>query len=135
MPVLVMQVVNDEFLNHVRSGKCVYVHGDTLRLTPTGVRVKIREQIERDPALGFSWGMRKRGLKDVSEPSRDPYATGENNKGKKKAQDEPRVEDIKADVVILATGYKRPDISFLPSELFPEGYDASSCYSSLIIPS
>lgn len=126
-----MQVVNDEFLNHVRSGRCVYVRGDTLRLTPTGVRVKIREQVEKGSALGFGGGVRKPDLQDVSEVAREEHATEENNKGKEKAQDEPRVEDIKADVVILATGYKRPDISFLPRELFPEGYDASSCCSSL----
>lgn len=30
-----------------------------------------------------------------------------------------------ADVVVLATGFKRPDMSFLPKDLFPEGYDVS----------
>ncbi|OJA17362.1 hypothetical protein AZE42_03903 [Rhizopogon vesiculosus] len=124
------KVVNDEFLNHVRSGICTYIRGDTLRLTPTGVRVKIREQVERGSPLGFGGGVRKRDL-DVSEVAREQLATEENNKGKGSAEDEPRVEDIKADVVILATGYKRPDASFLPSELFPEGYDASCSRSSL----
>ncbi|OAX35023.1 FAD/NAD(P)-binding domain-containing protein [Rhizopogon vinicolor AM-OR11-026] len=123
-------VVNDEFLNHVRSGTCVYIRGDTLRLTPTCVRVKIREQVERGSPLGFGGGVRKRDL-DVSGVVRDQLATEENNKGKGSAEDESSVEDINADVIILATGYKRPDASFLPSELFPEGYDASSCCSSL----
>lgn len=29
---------------------------------------------------------------------------------------------IKADVIVLATGYKKPTIDFLPQALFPEGY-------------
>ncbi|KAH7925801.1 FAD/NAD(P)-binding domain-containing protein [Leucogyrophana mollusca] len=85
-------VVNDEFLDHVRSGKCTYVRGDTQRLTRHGAREK------------------------------------EENMEKKNPQDELRVEDINADVVVLATGYKRPDLSFLPQELFPEGYDRPNMY-------
>lgn len=28
-----------------------------------------------------------------------------------------------ADVVVLATGFKKPSIDFLPQDLFPEGYE------------
>ncbi|KAI0942707.1 hypothetical protein AcW1_003266 [Taiwanofungus camphoratus] len=35
-------VVNDEFLDHVRAGRCRYVRGDTQRLTRGGVRVSVR---------------------------------------------------------------------------------------------
>jgi hypothetical protein len=35
-------IVNDEFLNHVRKGKCEYVRGDTQRLTRDGVLVNVR---------------------------------------------------------------------------------------------
>ena len=30
---------------------------------------------------------------------------------------------IKGDVVVLATGFKKPEISFFEDELFPEGYE------------
>ena len=30
---------------------------------------------------------------------------------------------IKGDVMVLATGFKKPEISFFQDELFPEGYE------------
>ncbi|KIJ06971.1 hypothetical protein PAXINDRAFT_91180, partial [Paxillus involutus ATCC 200175] len=82
-------IVNDKFLDDVRSGKCVYVRGDTMRLTQNGVLVN-------------------------TQPHNAPH-----------------LEEIKADLIVLATGYKRPDIDFLPCELFPEGYEASD---ALLVP-
>jgi hypothetical protein len=35
-------VVNDEFLDHVRDGRCDYVRGDTRQLTSNGVVVNVR---------------------------------------------------------------------------------------------
>jgi len=35
-------IVNDDFLEHVRQGRCSYVRGDTSRLTSTGVEVNVR---------------------------------------------------------------------------------------------
>jgi lysine/ornithine N-monooxygenase len=32
---------------------------------------------------------------------------------------------IEADVIVLATGYKKPTIDFLPQDLFPERYQVS----------
>lgn len=43
---------------------------------------------------------------------------------KKHADKEEEVE-IKADVVVLATGFERPGIDFLPEDLFPERYEVS----------
>ena len=37
-----MQVVNEEFLDHVRAGRCAYVRGDIVRLTKDAVRVSVR---------------------------------------------------------------------------------------------
>ncbi|EIW74200.1 flavin-binding monooxygenase-like protein [Coniophora puteana RWD-64-598 SS2] len=37
-------------------------------------------------------------------------------------------EEIDADVVILATGYKKPSFDFLPKDLFPAGYDGPNLY-------
>ena len=37
-----MQIVNDEFLNHVRAGRCEYIRGDVQRLTADGVKVNAR---------------------------------------------------------------------------------------------
>lgn len=127
------QIVNDEFLNHVRSGKCVYVRGDTLRLTQNGVLVNVRERIERGAPLGFGGGVREKNLKDINVDIGDTDASGHDihkakrqarkMKQKRKSQDEPRVEEIDADLVVLATGYERPTIDFLPDDLFPEGYE------------
>ena len=39
-----VQVVNDEFLGHVRKGRCDYVRGDTERLISRGVRVNVRQR-------------------------------------------------------------------------------------------
>ena len=36
-----------------------------------------------------------------------------------------------ADVVVIATGFKPPDMSFLPKELFPEGYDVGAIHICL----
>ncbi len=36
--------------------------------------------------------------------------------------------EIKADVVVLATGFERPSIDFLPEDLFPDRYEVSSLH-------
>ena len=41
---------------------------------------------------------------------------------KKHTEKQEEVE-IKADVVVLATGFERPGIDFLPEDLFPERYE------------
>lgn len=38
-----VQVVNDEFLEHVRTGRCVYVRGDPVRCTKNAVVVNERK--------------------------------------------------------------------------------------------
>ncbi|KAH8105192.1 FAD/NAD-P-binding domain-containing protein [Cristinia sonorae] len=84
-------VVNDEFLRHVRRGKCDYIRGDTQRLTSNGVRVNVRG---RDSRPG----------------------------------DKGAVKEIHGDVIVLATGYEKPDVEFLGKELFPEGYERPNLY-------
>lgn len=34
-------------------------------------------------------------------------------------------EEIATDVAILATGFKRPEVDFLPEDLFPKGYEVN----------
>ncbi|KAI0084557.1 hypothetical protein BDY19DRAFT_528999 [Irpex rosettiformis] len=84
-------VVNDEFLGHVRKGKCDYVRGDTERLTSRGVRVNVRQ----------------RG----SKPG-----------------DDGEIKEFDADIVVMATGFHKPKIDFLPDDLFPEGYERPNLY-------
>ncbi|KAJ3552364.1 hypothetical protein NM688_g4187 [Phlebia brevispora] len=84
-------VVNDEFLHHVRKGRCEYVRADTERLTPSGVLVNVRDR--------------------TSKPG-----------------DEGVKKEIHADIVVLATGFKKPEVDFLPEDLFPEGYDRPNLY-------
>ncbi len=83
--IQLLQIVNDEFLRHVREKRVSYVHGDTLDIQKDGVRVNVRQH--------------------DSKP---------NDPGEEKI--------FRADVVIFATGYKKPSIDFLPKDLFPEGY-------------
>ncbi|KAJ6531194.1 FAD/NAD-P-binding domain-containing protein [Mycena capillaripes] len=84
-------VVNDEFLRHVKHGKCKYVRGDPIRLTSSGVLTNVRE---RDTKPG--------------------------SEGTKKT--------IDAEVIVLATGFERPKISFLDDSLFPEDYQRPDLY-------
>ena len=42
-----------------------------------------------------------------------------------KHHEDDRIEEIRADVTILATGFERPGIDFLPDDLFPSGYEVS----------
>ena len=81
--------MNDEFLDHVRAGRCKYVRGDTQGLTRGGVKVSVRG---RDSKPG-----------DKGEETEFP-----------------------ADFVVLATGFKKPDVGFLPEDLFPESYEVRS---------
>jgi len=40
----------------------------------------------------------------------------------------PRDEEIECDVLVMASGYKKPSMDFLPAELFPEGYGVCMCF-------
>ncbi|TFY53705.1 hypothetical protein EVJ58_g9304 [Rhodofomes roseus] len=84
-------VVNDEFLDHVRAGRCKYIRGDTQGLTRDGVKVSVRGR--------------------SSKPG-----------------DEGKEEEFPADVIVLATGFKKPEIGFLPEDLFPETYERPNLY-------
>ncbi|TFY75281.1 hypothetical protein EWM64_g8731 [Hericium alpestre] len=92
-------VVNDEFLKHVRLGKCDYVRGDTLRFTTHGVQVRLRPR-------GTKPGQIKLREGDAEFP----------------------VCEVRADEIVLATGYKKPSVDFLPHGLFPEGYERPDLY-------
>ena len=35
--------------------------------------------------------------------------------------------EVDADLVVLATGFKRPEVGFLPGELFPQDYEVGGC--------
>jgi dimethylaniline monooxygenase (N-oxide forming) len=89
-----LQIVNNEFLRHVREKRVSYVHGDTLEIQKDGVRVNVRQH--------------------ESKP-KDP--------GEEKL--------FSADVIVFATGYKKPGIDFLPKDLFPEGYEVCISLSLL----
>ncbi|KAI6010990.1 FAD/NAD(P)-binding domain-containing protein [Pisolithus microcarpus] len=110
-------VVNDDFLNQVRAGKCVYVRGNVVRLTTDGIVVDVRESIEGGSPSGIG-----KGVHECMRP------TGpETDAGGSAPEAEGRVE-FKADVIILATGYKHPSLSFLPQELFPKDYERPNLY-------
>ncbi|CDO73859.1 hypothetical protein BN946_scf185016.g16 [Trametes cinnabarina] len=84
-------VVNDEFVNLVRNGRCEYVRGDIVRFTRDGVRVKVR------------------GRQD-------------------KPGDGKLEKEFKGDMVVLATGFQRPELDFFKAKLFPKGYSGPSVY-------
>ena len=79
-------VVNDEFVDSVRQGKCDYIRGDIERLTRHGIRVSVRTRDEK-PGEG------------------------------------KETKDYHGDVLVLATGFHKPQISFFEEDLFPESYD------------
>ncbi|KAH9850906.1 FAD/NAD-P-binding domain-containing protein [Lenzites betulinus] len=84
-------IVNDEFIVHVKAGKCQYVRGDIERFSKNGVRVKVRGREDKP---------------------------GEGKEEK----------EFDGDVVVLATGFKKPTIDFFKEELFPEGYERPNLY-------
>ncbi|KAL1943656.1 hypothetical protein VTO73DRAFT_4101 [Trametes versicolor] len=84
-------IVNDEFIGHVKDGKCQYVRADIERFTKAGVRVKVRGREDKP-----------------GEGKEEKEYTG--------------------DVVVLATGFKKPTIDFFKDEVFPEGYDRPNLY-------
>jgi hypothetical protein len=100
--------VNDTFLEHVREGRIEYVKGETVRLTKDGVVVK--------PRKDATWEQTKGGA--------PPRTKGSESKPRGKDEAE-----VVADVVVLATGFKRPSVGFLPEDLFPERYEVSAVSS------
>lgn len=110
-------VVNDDFLNQVRAGKCVYVRGNVVRLTTDGIVVDVRESIESGSPSGIG-----KGIHECMRPT-----APETDAGGAEPEAEGRVE-FKADVIVLATGYKHPSLSFLPQELFPKDYERPNLY-------
>ncbi len=101
-------IVNDEFVSIVKSGKCEYIRCDIERLTKDGAKVKVRGREEK-PGEG-------KEEKEVSICANYPH------------HEEfmftflPRSQ-IKGDVVVLATGFKKPDIGFFKDDLFPDSYE------------
>ena len=95
--------MNDEFLDHVRTGRCAYIRGDTLGFVQHGARVRIRP----------------RG----SRPGETRPAEGSST-----FAEEYPVQEITGDVVVLATGFASPTINFLPPDLFPPGYERPHLY-------
>jgi len=90
-------MVNNDVLQLVRSGKALWLRGDTKRFTSTGMLFNHRSQ-----------GVPKGG------PGRE--------------------EHIEADVCILATGYERPSLSFLPEDCFEQNYEPPSWYLQVFPP-
>jgi hypothetical protein len=65
--------------------------------------------------------------------------SGTGIKFKKRAQGVPKngpgsEKLIEADIVIMATGYKRPSLGFLPDECFNEPYDPPNWYLQVFLP-
>lgn len=102
------QVVNDDFLQHVRSGSCTYIRGDTLRLTKSGVEVRVRPRGSKPGDKG---------------PSHSPPPEKSNAKS-----NEYPIKEIKGEAVVLATGFEKPSVDFLPEDLFPGDYGRPNLY-------
>ncbi|CAA7269404.1 unnamed protein product [Cyclocybe aegerita] len=101
-------VVNDVFLSQVRSGRCHYVRGQPVRLTKDGVVVTGRK----------------------SKPKNRHAKEARKSKNGGSVEDIPEGEEklYEADIIVFATGYKKPSIDFLPQDLFPEGYQRPDLY-------
>ncbi|KAJ7074049.1 FAD/NAD(P)-binding domain-containing protein [Mycena amicta] len=59
--------------------------------------------------------------------TKDGVRTNVRERGMKPG-DKGTEETIRGDVIVLATGYEKPSIDFLPDELFPEGYERPDLY-------
>ncbi|KAF8152257.1 hypothetical protein B0H34DRAFT_111065 [Crassisporium funariophilum] len=109
-------VVNDTFLGHVRDGRCHYIRGEPTKLTSEGVLVTGRKGQCESKSASDEKNPRKKSL----QPRRGGGAVEEVNKSEEKL--------YSADVIVLATGYKKPSVDFLPANLFPEGYQRPDLY-------
>ena len=96
--------MNDAFLQHVRDSRIEYVRGETVRLSEHGVIVK--------PRKDNSWSQTNAGAPAKTKDSESSLSGTEE-------------AEVFADVIVLATGFKRPTLDFLPGDLFPEGYEVS----------
>jgi cation diffusion facilitator CzcD-associated flavoprotein CzcO len=65
----------------------------------------------------------RNGAVIFEEVSKSKENGGQNNADEKKEGGE-----VQADVVVLATGFEKPSIDFLPKDLFPEGYERPDLY-------
>ncbi|KJA21925.1 hypothetical protein HYPSUDRAFT_186828 [Hypholoma sublateritium FD-334 SS-4] len=106
-------VVNDVFLDHVKNGRCRYIRGQPSRLTKSGVLVEARKS--KPEGSGKNKNKKKKKARKASGAAVEDIAGGDE-----------RI--IEADVIVLATGYKKPSMDFLPKDLFPEGYERPDLY-------
>ncbi|KAA1470893.1 FAD/NAD-P-binding domain-containing protein [Dentipellis sp. KUC8613] len=111
-------VVNDEFLEHVRTGRCEYIRGDTLQFTKRGVQVRVRPH-------GTKPGQKR---SEDGESKQNDHHSNKVVKQNKHHTGEFPVEEIQGDVVVLATGFQQPSVDFLPKDLFAEGYERPDLY-------
>jgi hypothetical protein len=49
-------------------------------------------------------------------------------RGTRPGDKDAKPTELQGEVVVLATGFKRPSLDFLPDDLFPEGYDRPNLY-------
>jgi hypothetical protein len=96
-------VVNDNFLDHVRSGRCEYIRGDTKRLTANSVVVNVRGRNSKSGDEGQQVTLLFLFMQNPASHSLQ--------------------KEFLADIVVLATGFELPKIDFLPETLFPENYE------------
>lgn len=83
--------------------------------TTTNYRTELTEDIESIlPGHYVDAGQGGRFTKSSKSSSSSPSA--------------PEPSDIKADIIVIATGFKQPPVSFLPEDLFPEGFARPNLY-------
>ena len=114
--------MNDEFLAHVRSGRCRYIRGDGKTLTERGVQIQLK------PSSGKGRHARTATASHERGHSEDPADEGKKHRGDTQPEQQEGIEELEADVVVLATGFERPSIDFLPEDLFPEEYSVGPLF-------
>jgi hypothetical protein len=98
-------MVNSDVLECIRTGRAEWVKCDVAGMDERGVVVRLKE------------GGARRD-KDEAEWS---------DQGEKRRQHEG-TETVQADMVVLATGFSRPSLDFLPADCFERPYDAPNWY-------
>ena len=95
------------FLKQIKEGLCSYVRGAPVRLTTEGVVVTGRKKKPGRSTKVFVPQPGDAAVDTVTDGAERLY---------------------KADVIVLATGYQRPSLDFLPQDLFPNGYKVRLIY-------
>lgn len=119
-------MVNSNIFHQIRQHKAEWLRGDIVRFTEKGILFNHRGTSFR--SLSFLFTAQETCVQLNAYP-REGMLTAELRTAKGVPKGGPgRHEEVKGDMVIMATGFARPSLSFLPGECFQPPYQPPNWY-------